>query len=443
LRPLKIWLLALDFALWGTNPIGYHVTSSLWFVASVLLVHAILRRALPGRPFLAFAGAWAVAVHPVFSEVVPFVTAREELMATAFGLAALFAFLRSRVEGRSSVGFHAFYGLALLSKETALTLLALPLAWDLTHGYLWPWSAARSRALLRTYLPSAAIVAVYFALRFMAFGNLFGGDGLPTHYLSPKELPSFHARFFRSLLDGTLFTAGRLPHVGVALAALSAVAFAVLVRRWARIPSWRRRDLLFFGPLWYVGSTAILYGAYFATRHNLLPVIGLVIFVTLLGDVALQGGWIRREGRCAAAWLVISTLLFLPPTLVNGSDFRTASAAVKSIREGIEQRTAATPPGSTIALQGVPQWILPPYFFGWGLLSALQLPFTRSDLAARSSVIDARNITLTRAPVELPEHYDLSIEIDSGGYATPELEQRYLERLWRDGIVPRGQRRMP
>jgi hypothetical protein len=116
---------------------------------------------------------------------------------------------------------------------------------------------------------------------------------------------------------------------------------------------------------------------------------------------------------------------------------------VRSIRQAIEDRSSATPPGSAVALSGVPQWIVPPYFFGWGLLSALQLPFTASDLAARSSVIDARNVTLTRVQVELPQHYDLAIEIDEAWWSTPELEQRYLERLWRDGIVPRGVRAMP
>lgn len=442
LRPLKIWLLAFDFAVWRTNPLGYHLTSSLFFVANVLIVFAILRRALAGRNALALAGAGAVALHPVFSEVVPFVTAREELMASALGLGAFLAFLRSRTEGRSALGFHVCYALALLSKETALPLLALPVGWDLTHGRLWPWSATTRRAL-RTYVPSVAIVLAYFTLRRVAFGNFLGGDGQPTRYFSPAALLEFHARFARSLVDGTLFSAGRLPHAGLAIAILTVIALVLLVARRDRIPSWRRRDLLFFGPLWYLGSTAILYGAYFAVRHCIVPVIGLLIFATLLVDTALQSGWLVRERRCAAAWLAIAAVMFLPPTLDNSADFRKASAAVRSIRQAIEDRSSATPPGSAVALSGVPQWIVPPYFFGWGLLSALQLPFTASDLAARSSVIDARNVTLTRVQVELPQHYDLAIEIDEAWWSTPELEQRYLERLWRDGIVPRGVRAMP
>jgi hypothetical protein len=442
LRPLKIWLLALEFALWGPRPLGFHLVSTGFFVAVVLQVFAILRRVLPGRPWLAAAGASAAALHPVFAEVVPFITAREELAATAFGLGSFLAFLRARQEGRSLAPFAVLYALALLTKESSIVFLALPLGWDLVHGRLLPVSRATLRRLARTWLPVLAILAVYFALRVAAFGNPKGGDGQPTHYLSPGAFLAFHARFFRSLADPTLCSLGALPGAGWLVAPAGLLAALAAFRRRARISSSRALELLLYGPIWYLASTAILFGTYFSVRHNLLPVIGLVLFATLLAATLCEGATPARERTCAALVLAVAAALFLPPSLATSREYRTASAAVARMRAEIEARTADLPPGSAVSLAGVPQWVLPPFFFGWGLLSALREPFTASDLASRSTVVDARNLELTRARVRRPEHFDRALSFEPREWVPPELEERQLRRLWREGLVPRGVREL-
>jgi hypothetical protein len=440
LRPVKIWFLALDFRLWGTNPLGFRLTSSIFFAANVLLLHAILRRALPGRPLLACAGAGAAALHPVFSEIVPFITAREEIVATAFGLASFLAFLRHRQDGRFAAPFAVLYALALLSKESSIVFLALPLGFDLAHGRLPPRSRAAWRALLRSYAPAVGVLAAYFALRWIAFGNFKGGDGEATNYLSPAAFVAFHARFFRSLVDSTLFAPGGAPHVGLAAGACALLLVGAAALRLRRAGPGRRRDLLFFGPLWYLGSTAILHGTYFATRHHGLQVMGLVAFATLLVDTLLGSRGARWERGAAVALLLAAAALFLPPTLATSREFGAASRAVEAIRAQVEEQTADLPPGSTISLLGVPQGILPPYYFGWGLLSALRLPFTATDLAARSTVVNARNLSLNRIQVRLPTRYDRVLRFEPGDWIGPELRERYYERHWREGFTPPGVR---
>jgi hypothetical protein len=442
LRPLKIWLLALEFALWGARPVGFHLVSTAFFVAVVLQVFAILRRALPGRPWLAAAGAGAAAVHPVFAEVVPFITAREELAATAFGLGSFLAFLRARQEGGSLAPFVVLYALALLTKESSIVFLALPLGWDLVHGRLLPVSRATLRRLAWTWLPVLALLAGYFALRVAAFGNPKGGDGQPTHYLSPAAFLAFHAQFFRSLADPTLCSLGALPAARwLALLASLGVAWLAFRRR-ARISSARARALLFHGPIWYLASTAILFGTYFSVRHNLLPVIGLVLFATLLAGALFEGATPGRERARAAAFFAVAAALFLPPSLATSREYRTASAAVARLRAEIEARTADLPAGSAVSLSGVPQWVLPPFYFGWGLLSALREPFTASDLASRSTVVDARNLELTRARLPRPERFDRVVSFTTRDWVPPALEERQMQRLWREGLVPRGVRQL-
>jgi hypothetical protein len=428
LRPLKIWLLALDLAVWGTNPLGFHLTSTAFFVANVLLVFAILRRAFPARPLLAGAGAAALALHPAFAEVVPFITAREELVANALGLGSFLAFLRARQDGRPLTPSALLYALALLTKESSVVFLALPLGWDLVNGRILPLSRSGARTLARTYLPVIAILGGYVALRYVAFGNPKGGDGEPTHYLSPGAYLGFHRTFWRSLLDPTLLSLGTLPGrhlLGVALGLLATVALGM---RWRRVPAQRRRDLVLYGPLWYLGSTAILHGTYFAVHHNLLPVIGLGLFATLLTDTLLVAGGARREPVGAALLLLAAGACFLPPSLATTSEYRAASRAVAEIRARIEARSAGLPDGSTLSLRGVPQEVLPPYYFGWGLLSALKRPFTPSDLANRCTVVDARNAELNRARVPTPERYDLVIEFDPDEWVSPEHRARQRQR---------------
>jgi hypothetical protein len=91
--------------------------------------------------------------------------------------------------------------------------------------------------------------------------------------------------------------------------------------------------------------------------------------------------------------------------------FDEASRTVRSIRAQIEEATAGLPDGSAIFVGHVPQRQKPPWYFGWGFLSSLKKPFTESDLANRSVVINPRNLALTRSHVQPPENYDLRLDI--------------------------------
>jgi hypothetical protein len=175
-------------------------------------------------------------------------------------------------------------------------------------------------------------------------------------------------------------------------------------------------------------------------RHHGLQVTGLVLFVTLLVESLVRSKAARWDRGLAAGLFLAAAALFLPPTLATSREFSAASRAVEQIRARVEEQTRELPPGSTLSLLGVPQGILPPYYFGWGLLSALKLPFTETDLASRSTVVNARNRSLNRVQARLPTHYDLVLEFDPGDWVTPELRDRYYKRHWREGFIRRGVR---
>ena len=145
-RPVVNVTYAIDRALWGTGPFGYHLTNVLLHAVVVLLLHALIRRALAdargrtsgsgpaGRPaddWIAFAGAALFAVHPLFSEAVGYISGRSELLCAMFFLAGLL-WARAAVAGSTAAGFAAalFAALALLSKEVGLVFPVVALAYD-------------------------------------------------------------------------------------------------------------------------------------------------------------------------------------------------------------------------------------------------------------------------------------------------------------------------
>jgi len=168
-RPVVNFSYAVDFALWGLEPLGFHLTSVLLHMLDVGLLFAIARRlaedagastgaAVP--PVTAgFVAAAALAVHPVMTEAVAYTSGRSELLCTAFLLAA-FLLLRGFLLGggrwRLPAGLGAFL-LALASKETAAMLPFALLAWDLL---LRPaGDPSRRGRVLRFHLPFAIAIA--------------------------------------------------------------------------------------------------------------------------------------------------------------------------------------------------------------------------------------------------------------------------------------------
>ncbi|MBI5369321.1 MAG: hypothetical protein HZA54_19960, partial [Planctomycetes bacterium] len=93
-RPLATLSFAVDYALWGLQPWGYHLTSLLVHALATLAVLGLLRR-LTGPGPLPEVAAALFAVHPVHTEAVAGAAFRPELLSALFGLLALDAYAAS------------------------------------------------------------------------------------------------------------------------------------------------------------------------------------------------------------------------------------------------------------------------------------------------------------------------------------------------------------
>lgn len=147
-RPLMLAGLAVDRALWGFSAAGHHMHSVAWHVAASLALYALLRRLTP--PIPAALGMAFFALHPMQSESVAWITARNDPMVAAFTFAALAALLPERPTGRSLVGGAFFAACALFSKESGVIVGPLLLMLDLARYRRpvgWPRYAALGGAL--------------------------------------------------------------------------------------------------------------------------------------------------------------------------------------------------------------------------------------------------------------------------------------------------------
>ncbi|MSP56429.1 MAG: hypothetical protein EXR69_12620 [Myxococcales bacterium] len=169
-RPLTTLSFYADVALFGFQPAWAHLHSLGWHLLCTGLLGALV-----GRRHGAARGALAsmiLGIHPVVSEAVVWIAARNDLLAAAFVLGALLVTDKSggpasglRARGAAirpiAVGFCALG--AALSKESSVLLPLLLVLWIVAHDGL-----AGARLRWREVAASALGLGVAFGLRQLA-----------------------------------------------------------------------------------------------------------------------------------------------------------------------------------------------------------------------------------------------------------------------------------
>jgi 4-amino-4-deoxy-L-arabinose transferase-like glycosyltransferase len=165
----------LEHRLFGSSPAGYHVMNVLYHLAAALALVWAGARLLGSRGAAWLAGVVFV-LHPIHTESVAFVSGRTDLLATLFFLLAFGCHTRW-ARGRSAWALPALlaFALALLSKEPAVALPAVLLAWELTLGRAEGGAGAPTRIAARL-LPFVLMAVAYLGVRQWALGSV---PGLP------------------------------------------------------------------------------------------------------------------------------------------------------------------------------------------------------------------------------------------------------------------------
>lgn len=130
-RPLTKAMFAVEWSLSPANPFPGHLMNVLLFALTGCILFRFLFRLTEGNTLLSFVTAMLFMTHPIHTEVVANIKSRDEILALLGGLAALDFFLHYLRSGKliHLAGATLLYFLALLSKESAITFLAVfPLA---------------------------------------------------------------------------------------------------------------------------------------------------------------------------------------------------------------------------------------------------------------------------------------------------------------------------
>jgi tetratricopeptide (TPR) repeat protein len=136
--PIRDISYAIDHAIWGGNPFGYHITNLLLYILNVVAVFFLIKRIalfidLLGHDqnatahLLPFMAAVFFAVHPIHSESVGFITCRNTLLSGLFTFICSNYYIRfiSTTETKTLVIYFASlasYILAVLSKGSSIYL---------------------------------------------------------------------------------------------------------------------------------------------------------------------------------------------------------------------------------------------------------------------------------------------------------------------------------
>jgi protein O-mannosyl-transferase len=177
-RPIFLLFLLLNYKVFGPYAAGWHLVSVAAHVGVTYLVYVMARR-LTGDDRTALVAALIFGVDPVHIESVAWISGVTDPLLTLFLLPSFFCYLNAR-EGKAHrrawlAGSLALYGLAMLSKETALVLPIIVFAYEcLWHGrseadWLQPvfdraWNAA-VRIVLFLLLTFAYLAVRWHVLR--------------------------------------------------------------------------------------------------------------------------------------------------------------------------------------------------------------------------------------------------------------------------------------
>jgi len=337
-RPVTFATFALNRAVGGMQPFGYHLFNLLLHAAVTLLLYVVLRKLLETMPqgtTVAFVSALLFAVHPIHTEAVASVVGRSELLAAGFLLAAWLLHLHDR-----PVLTLVCFVLALLSKESAVAFIPIVLAGDYARGKLKP--------LLRYGLIAGTAVA-YLTVLWKVQGGRFGAEGVTfldnplAHF--PASLRILNALrvawkyvglqvYPATLSCDYSYNAIRLysnwRHTApAAIAALFVLALWIWAF-WTQRKEWVLAGAIYLGGFAVTANLLVPTGTIMAERLAYLPSAGFCLLVALL--------WIRLENhhrRLAWAAFAILVAALAARTVVRNRDWRDNfslfSAAVRAV----------------------------------------------------------------------------------------------------------------
>jgi protein O-mannosyl-transferase len=332
-RPIVAVSYAIDRAIWGPAPFGFHLTNLALHLVNVLLLFIVghlvttdrharfpADAGAPSAGSVAFIAALLLAVHPVATEAVTYVTGRADLLATAFTLLALLAARRWLMggSGRWLVLAVALWVCGTVSKETTFVFPFILVAYIHFTRPMAPRTEQRkglTLLMLTVGVLTVGRLVLFFTVEYPQAVSLQWGlaatqiDVLRQYLgliIAPHDQTIFHVvPAFRGLFDR---------RVWMSIAVLGAVVAWIRIVR-ARVP------LAAWGMVWFLLAllppvVLILFdrGEPMAERRVYLAACGAFLAAGAIG--ARAQALLKKRGR-VAAWSGRLALAFIALSLAG------------------------------------------------------------------------------------------------------------------------------
>ncbi|MEE9543491.1 MAG: hypothetical protein V3V95_06885 [Thermodesulfobacteriota bacterium] len=310
-RPGFHFFLMIGYAISGLKPWGYHIVNIIIHTINVLLLFFISKPIIGDLSFLGSTSefnkrllvlvpAMIFAVHPIHAENVAFISGINVLGLAIFYLLSFLLYTRERFI-LSAIAFF----LAMLTKETAITLPVLLLVYDLK---------IKKKPVLpigfwvKRFAPLAVAFAAYFAIRLYSLGAMVptANEKVLTPYLYIINLLPLIGKIFRKLIlpYDLAFYVYQMSAPLTSLLDIRAILLLILLCAliFITIKIRRSRPAIFLCALWIALPLVPVFffgwvqGApLYADRFLYSPCAGYSILAGLL--VAISSGWLDKKIR--------------------------------------------------------------------------------------------------------------------------------------------------
>ncbi|MBY0274073.1 hypothetical protein K2Z84_01935, partial [Candidatus Binatia bacterium] len=304
--------LALDRALYGTAPAGYHATSLLVHLLNVALVYLLALR-FDATLRAAAAAAALFALHPIVVEPVCWVIGRKDLLATTLLLAGLLVLVGRRDDAGRRIGVPRWVLgdllciAAMLAKPSAIT--APGLVWVVLRCLRPGESLLRVACGVAPQLLAAVLVVLTGVPGLRAQGAVVerGHAGTLWDILRAWTLQVQHVLWPRGLVAEYERTAEAVPAPWLVVA-VTVATIALLAWLWMRSP---RRSTGRTVPL-FIGLAYLPVAGFLPTQHwtadsyFYLPLVGVA-----LGFATVVARWWRDLAGFAFVALAFAIVSFV------------------------------------------------------------------------------------------------------------------------------------
>jgi len=319
-RPLILLSYAFDYAIWGPNPLGFHITNVLWHVLASVMVCLLVMRLTSSQTAAMLTGV-IFAVHPVHVESVAFISGRTDVIATALSLISIHLFIDKR-DGPWMIPRMLFslvlFALAVFAKEIALVVPVLLLLGEMIEP-----SQDNKRGRFTIHLLFWVVLGLHLLMRFGMLKIVPQVQGRLTSAEWLYTMPVVVLDYARLLVAPIHLCADYAVKVRETMNPLSVVALILLLVACGAVGSLIGRKKLtgFFAAWILLGLLPVLQvipiSVLQAERFLYMPSVGFCALAGLLGAAIYERVGGSRKKIVAALFAVIILALSIRTTIRN------------------------------------------------------------------------------------------------------------------------------